>query len=124
MNLRTITGHRIISDDAIDFGRVKRRRVRVLIERRLTVDTRPVRELAELIAHRVLEKHGDQHAIAVMFYDDIFTPAGTLGSWDWCPNGVWADADTARSGDYSHHRWILDRSSLMPFQLAKQLLSR
>jgi len=116
--------HRLISDDDISFGRVRRRRVRVLIERGFPVEERPVRALAEILARGVLKKHGDQAAIAVMFYDDIFTPQGTLGSWDWCPNGVWGEADKTRDGDYSQHRWVLERSALMPYQMVQQLLKR
>ena len=114
--------YRIIADDAIDFGRVKRRRVRVLIERGVAVKLQGVRDLAKLIGGRALDKHGDQAAIAVMFYDDIFSPLGILGSWDWCPDGVWGDADKARAGDYSQHRWVLDTSALMPHQVIQQLL--
>ncbi len=84
--------HRLISDDPIPVARAKRRRVRILVERGTRIETKEVRELAMLWAAAVEEDHGHQDAIAIMFYDDILSTAGILGSWDRCPGAIWANA--------------------------------
>ena len=84
--------HRVITDDPIPVAAAKRRRVRLLVERGTKIETKEIRELAKSWAETVEKEHGHQDAIAVMFYDDIFSTTGILGSWDRCPGGRWANA--------------------------------
>ncbi len=84
--------HRLISDDPIPCARAKRRRVRLLVERGTRIETKEVREMAMAWATALDADHGHQDAIAIMFYDDIFSTAGILGSWDRCPGAIWANA--------------------------------
>jgi hypothetical protein len=68
-----------------------------------------VRDLAFAVKNDVWRRHGGQGALAVMFYDDLLHASGTLGSWDYCPNGIWADAVDSPS---SQRRWVLERVAL------------
>lgn len=84
--------HKLISDDPIPFGATQRRRVRLLVPRGTKIETKESRELAMLWATMVDDQHGHQDAIAIMFYDDILSTTGILGSWDRCPGARWANA--------------------------------
>jgi hypothetical protein len=113
--------HKIISDDPIDFGAITRRRVRILVPRGTGIDRKEARDLAFAVKKAVWDRHGEQIALAVIFYDDIFDPAGTLGSWDYCPNGVWGDAVDDPS---SQQRWVLERSSKEAWDIVATLRRR
>ncbi len=113
--------HKVITDDPIDFGAVKRRRVRILVPRGSAIEGKEVRDLAFSVKTAVWDRHGHQSGLAVMFYDDIFSTRGSLGSWDYCPNGRWVDACDSPS---SPQRWILERQSKELWDLIADLRSR
>ncbi len=113
--------HKIISADPINVGAATRRRVRVLVPRGTGIDRKEARDLAFAVKAAVWDRHGKQIALAVIFYDDILHPSGTLGSWDYCPNGVWADAVDDPS---SQQRWVLERSSKEAWDIMAALSRR
>lgn len=98
--------HRVIADDDISIGKAKRRRLRVLLERGSRIDSKDVRDLAFHYGQRVQQLYGGQDGISIMFYTELFTPTGILGSWDRCPGGRWANAYDAPQ---LPQQWVITR---------------
>ena len=84
--------YRVLEDNAINFGNVSRRRVRILVPRDSKIDAKDIRDLCISLAASVEELHGKQRAISVMVYTDLFSVFGIIGSWDLCPGGQWRNA--------------------------------
>lgn len=110
--------HKVITDDAIDIGRCKRRRVRVLVPAGARIDARETRDIAMAVRDAVWKRHGAQAALKVLFYTDIFTPVDVLGAWDYCPGGVWANAFDRPDDPMT---WVLKRYSQGSLQNIQKL---
>ena len=113
--------HKIIQDDPINFGNVKRRRVRVLVPPGTQIDRKEVRDLAFAIRDAVWGRSGPQAGISVIFFDDLFTLTCVLGCWDYCPNGVWGDCVDSPS---SSQQWVLERKYREPAQVIGEMQRR
>jgi hypothetical protein len=79
----------------------------VRLQYRVVVDQMPSQDQLGLICQNLLMRlEKSVNAIRFNFYlpdTDTIGPS-TAGTAVWAPNGVWADADQVRTGDYSHQR--------------------
>lgn len=95
----------IISEQDISVARAKRYRLNILVP----VSTGQA-DLVSAIEPLVTQFAQQRQASAVAaFVYDRHEDAGdvyTLASLEYAPNGAWADAVTARAGDYTRHQFV------------------
>lgn len=99
---------RILQDDPVDFGKVKRRRIRVLVERGIRIDSKHVRDLSIYLGRCAEVLHGEQRAMSVIVFNDLFSVFGVIGSWDLCPGGQWRNAVDAPE---LPRQWVITRGT-------------
>lgn len=99
--------YQIVEINDISVGATKRMRYT------LQVSNTPSREGLIRLARIIVEaKHmngNPVNAVTIFVYPDFVPPEGIVDATViWAPNGVWADADNVRTGDYSKHQYTVD----------------
>ncbi len=104
---KNVLKYRILEIEDLSWGEVVRMQYRIRVWREAT--ERELRAVCNKIIEREKERRA-HNALSFLFYLPDTDPHGffTGGKADWAPDGIWGDAASVPTGDYSRHKLAVD----------------
>ena len=106
-NTDDLITYQIVETKDISLGATKRMSYTVLVSDMPSPDE--LIKLAQIIVEAKHSKDNPVNAVNIFVYQHFARTTGIVDATViWAPNGVWADADNVRTGDYSTHQYSVD----------------